>query len=156
MAGGRIPGRRLAFVVALSIAVDAGAGAPIHMPCDPGQKPVAACYSVHARLYVTNGIPVRLWPVGSKRHLGVLNLDSLHPLIHRYLGIQDGRVQSTLYGDFEVCPLTPERRGHMRFVCLRSAANLVVEQHRGDDTPRKVFRLLNTWPAGAAKRKQGQ
>jgi len=29
-------------------------------------------------------------------------------------------------GDFRVCPLKPERPGHMRPVCVASAANLTV------------------------------
>jgi len=31
-----------------------------------------------------------------------------------------------IYGDFEVCPFTPERKGAMRLVCIESASHLVV------------------------------
>ena len=32
-----------------------------------------------------------------------------------------------LYGDFEVCPFTPARRGHMQMVCVESVSKLYVE-----------------------------
>lgn len=127
---------------AIAFAHSAGA-APLEMTCEADQTPIEPCFRIHARLYTTNGIPVRLWPVGTKRHLAVRNLDSLHPLIARYLDSD-----SNLYGDFEACPLTEDRPGHMRSVCLRSAENLVVERGSGDQ--REVFRLLPTWPTGGA------
>jgi hypothetical protein len=42
--------------------------------------------------------------------------------------IWDPRVYSPLYGDFEVCPLTPEHPGAMRPVCVESAKNLFVDR----------------------------
>jgi hypothetical protein len=33
-----------------------------------------------------------------------------------------------IYGDFEVCPFTPERNGGMQFVCIESAAHVVVKR----------------------------
>lgn len=34
-----------------------------------------------------------------------------------------------LYGNFEVCPFTPERKGAMQMVCVESARNLAVKHH---------------------------
>ncbi|MFZ3212287.1 MAG: hypothetical protein WA188_12310 [Terriglobales bacterium] len=34
----------------------------------------------------------------------------------------------TIYGDFEVCPFTRERKGAMRLVCIESASNVVVKR----------------------------
>ena len=34
-----------------------------------------------------------------------------------------------LFGDFEVCPFTPEQKGHMQMVCVESAKNLVVKRY---------------------------
>ncbi|MGA1981026.1 MAG: hypothetical protein ABSG84_01025 [Acidobacteriaceae bacterium] len=31
-----------------------------------------------------------------------------------------------IYGDFEVCPFTQERKGAMQMVCIESAAHLVM------------------------------
>ncbi len=33
-----------------------------------------------------------------------------------------------IFGDFEVCPFTPERKGHMRMVCVQSATKLVIKR----------------------------
>jgi hypothetical protein len=33
----------------------------------------------------------------------------------------------SIYGDFEVCPFTPERKGHLQLVCIESATHLVVK-----------------------------
>ncbi len=36
-----------------------------------------------------------------------------------------GREQ--VFGDFEVCPFTPKRAGHLQMVCVQSAKKLVVK-----------------------------
>jgi len=33
-----------------------------------------------------------------------------------------------LFGDFEVCPFTPEKQDHMQMVCVQSATHLVVKK----------------------------
>jgi hypothetical protein len=33
-----------------------------------------------------------------------------------------------IFGDFEVCPFTPEQSGHMQMVCVQSVKNLVVKR----------------------------
>jgi hypothetical protein len=35
--------------------------------------------------------------------------------------------QNHVFGDFEVCPLEPEREGAMQAACIESAKNLVVK-----------------------------
>ena len=70
-----------------------------------------------------------LWPVGTKRMLGVTagpRLDDADDPIYP----QDlKRLSATeaVYGDFEVCPFTPERKGEMQLVCIESANHLVVK-----------------------------
>jgi hypothetical protein len=34
-----------------------------------------------------------------------------------------------IYGDFEVCPFTPERKGEMQLVCIESASHVVVKHY---------------------------
>lgn len=34
-----------------------------------------------------------------------------------------------IYGDFTVCPFTPERKGATQMVCIESATHLVVAKH---------------------------
>jgi hypothetical protein len=35
-----------------------------------------------------------------------------------------------VYGEFEVCPFTPERKGEMQMVCVESASNLSVKRYK--------------------------
>jgi hypothetical protein len=35
-----------------------------------------------------------------------------------------------IFGDFELCPLEPERKGEMQAVCIESAKNIFVEWFR--------------------------
>jgi len=104
----------LGIAFGLSAAGTAQAGS-----CARDQALVGACFTVHGRLSHWNGAPsARIWPIGSKRMLGVHN-DVLPPHI-------DARLQSfdtELYGNFEVCPYTPEVPGKMQFVCVESVKN---------------------------------
>ena len=33
-----------------------------------------------------------------------------------------------IFGDFDVCPFTPERKGQMQMVCVQSAIKLVIKR----------------------------
>ncbi len=85
-------------------------------PCKTDPDIIAACFSVHGRLSAWNGGPtMRIWHVGTTRILGVDD-DSQMPIILQEKmnwGIE-------AWGDFEVCPLTPERPGWMQMVCIES------------------------------------
>jgi hypothetical protein len=104
-----------------------------------GQKPkckgnsglVGACYSVHARATFGNGTPaLRLWPIGTKRMLGVtagpIADDADDPICPDNMSKFTTDV-TAIYGDFEICPFTPERKGEMQMVCVESASHLVVK-----------------------------
>jgi hypothetical protein len=99
--------------------------------CKGNPKVVDACYSVHGRL--TRGadtVILRLWPVGTKRILGVTagpELDDANDAIWpQNLKFEHG--DEDIYGDFEVCPFTPERKGEMQLVCIESASHVVVKR----------------------------
>jgi hypothetical protein len=99
--------------------------------CKGNPKVVDACYSVHGRL--TRGadtVILRLWPVGTKRILGVTagpELDDANdPIWPQNLKFEHG--DEDIYGDFEVCPFTPERKGEMQLVCVESASHVVVKR----------------------------
>ena len=51
---------------------------------------------------------------------------------------------SYIYGDFDICPMEPDKPGHLRRVCVAGMEKLVVQNLRGSRPP---FRLLSTWPA---------
>ena len=99
--------------------------------CKGNPKVVGACYSVHGRL--TRGadtVVLRLWPVGTKRMMGVTagpKLDDADDAIWpQNLKFDHG--DEDIYGDFEVCPFTPERKGEMQLVCIESASHVVVKR----------------------------
>jgi len=124
--------------------VDASAGAT-QKPIDPKAgcrrhpEVVDKCRTLHGRLFVSNGTPgVRIWPVGTRRILGVLpSEDEIVPeVLKRHLYFD-----TSIYGDFEVCPFTREKPDEMQFVCVESAADLVVERFvEGKDAP-IIFRI---------------
>jgi hypothetical protein len=52
--------------------------------------------------------------------------DAGDPIAPSNLSFKHG--DEDIYGDFEVCPFTPERKGVMWFVCIESASKLVVKR----------------------------
>lgn len=96
------------------------------------------CYWAHGRMSSGNGTPsTRIWPVGTHRKLGVVNFE--HPIADdAYVPeIPDNALKLltpgndfTVWGDFYVCPVAPERAGWMRFVVVRKARNLVAGRAR--------------------------
>lgn len=110
-------------------------------------RPIEECVTQHGRLSSQNGRALLIWLVGTSR---VVNPDNdpeeLPPLVRRYLDMASPDY-SYIYGDFGICPLEPDRPGHMRAVCVISAEKLVVQNLR---RPRPPFRLLSTWPASGA------
>ncbi|MFO1061337.1 MAG: hypothetical protein U1E53_30765 [Dongiaceae bacterium] len=138
MAPGRAPpallaglaGPLIALVIAPFIALPAAADGP--GPCRGSPALAGACFAVHGRLAVHNGSPAfRLHPAGSKRILGIVTPagapleepQDVPPEI-RALFWRDAD-PAPVEGDFEVCPLTPERPGRMRMVCIVAGRNLV-------------------------------
>lgn len=86
-------------------------------------------YEVHGRLSVYNGTPsFRIWIVGTKRILGVMEDDDLDVAMPKELldilaeDINDRQV----FADFKVTPCTTYERGVMQFVRIESARNVVV------------------------------
>lgn len=90
------------------------------------------CSWMRGRLELTNGTPsVRIWPHGTHRVLGVVNLstphsdvgelDTLPANVLRLIGDNDF---ATVWGKFYVCPVAPERAGCMRFVVVKRATSL--------------------------------
>ena len=100
--------------------------------CKGNPKVVSACYSVHGRLQLgANTVRLYLWPVGTKRMLGVTagpRLDDADdPIWPRNLDLSQD--VEAIYADFEVCPFTPERKGEMQLVCIESASHVAVKRY---------------------------
>jgi hypothetical protein len=120
--------RPFVVLAALVMAIPAFA-APVK--CKGNPKVVSACYSVHGRLNLgADTVRLWLWPVRSKRLLGVTagpTLDDADdPIRPRTLKFNSG--DEAIYGDFEVCPFTLERKGEMQMVCIESASHLVARR----------------------------
>ena len=96
----------------------------------------ATCYWTHGRLSAYNGTPsYRLWKIGTHRLLGIYSgpdaekrnpLDSEDPEFPANVKRAFKSASTQIFGDFEVCPLEPERPGWMQSACIESAKNLVV------------------------------
>lgn len=100
--------------------------------CKGNPKIVAACFSIHARANLgADTVPIYLWPVGTKRRLGVTGGptldDAVEPIYPKNLRFPSN--SADVFGDFEVCPFTPRKEGHLQLVCVESATHLVVVQH---------------------------
>lgn len=74
---------------------------------------------------------MRIWPIGSKRLLGISdgrfllpNYENIPPDIVAQLVTAD----SVMFADFMVCPFTQDVLGVMRLVCLDAAKNILVKK----------------------------
>lgn len=94
--------------------------------CKENPELVGECFTVHGRVTAANGAPyLRLWIVGTNRMLGVsLEGEGVPDCALEHIKID----RSQVYGDFLLCPFTEDRPGWMRYACIESASNLVVER----------------------------
>ena len=108
-------------------------------------QPIEPCFKHHGRLSSQNGIALRVWLIGTTRLVALDNdVDDLPAIVRRYLEITSPD-HSYIFGDFDICPVEPDRPGHVRRVCVGGGEKLVVQPLHGS---RPAFRLLSTWPAG--------
>ncbi len=119
---------RAAIVAGLLLAASTSALAEEPAPsCKGAAAVVDACFSVHGRLGVYNGIPIRIWIVGTHRMLGVRDAMgggvTVRPEIQTLLSRGEPG-ETVVYGDYEVCPLSKPHPGWMQFACIESAAHL--------------------------------
>jgi hypothetical protein len=79
-----------------------------------------------------------LWKIGTKRILGIYSgpsvdrygLDNENPELPYNLSRKWDPLKGRAFGDFEVCPLEPEKPDTMQAVCIESAKNIVTEKSR--------------------------
>ena len=93
------------------------------------------CFNVHGRLSVYNGTPsIRLWPLGSKRLLGVLDPNDVSSAPGPTVLPDDIKLKldwnKDVFGDFLVCPLSKGQPGRMQTICLESGKHLTVREHK--------------------------
>lgn len=135
----RIPRPAVAATLLCLLMNVAGTASP-----QTGAKPEFPCFKGHGRLvsYSSGSPSLRIWLIGTKRVVG-LEDSTIPSVIEPYLSATSPEY-SFIYGDFELCPVEPDKPGHMRRVRMVRAENLVVENAQG--LPRPPFRLLSTWP----------
>jgi hypothetical protein len=102
--------------------------------CKENPKIAGQCFQVHGRAFASDGTPnLRIWRAGTNRILGVTASttadDAEDPIASDNLLRALGADQHFVFGDFEVCPFTPEREGHMQMVCVERAENLVIKPY---------------------------
>ena len=110
----------------LALMLPPGAIAGDYVPCVDSQSIVGACWNVRGRVSVHNGNPsVRIWPVGSKRLLGVRDAEPplLPPALRRQLSWD-----VDVFADLKVCPITEARQGRMQIVCIAGAESTVTRK----------------------------
>jgi len=123
------------------------------IPCKTYEN-ASMCYWTHGRLSLYNGNPGwRLWKIGTKRILGIYSgpsrfpprttRDSENPEFppvleqvydkeyKRKVAAKDPDAEwpPSIYGDFEVCPLTRERKGQMQDACIESVKVTALENY---------------------------
>ena len=102
--------------------------------CKNNADLVGQCFRLHGRAFFSNGTPdLRIWQVGTNRILGVTGHpqadDADTPIVPPNLLNALAGFDHFLFGDFEVCPLTPKQQGHMQMVCVERAEHLAIKPY---------------------------
>ena len=123
----------LAFLIAYSAI--AASRFPEAASCRTRPDVVGRCFTVHGRLSVYNGTPsIRLWPLGSKRLLGILDPNDVSSAPGPTVLPEEIKNKldwnKDVFGDFFVCPLSRKQPGRMQTICLDSGNHLTVREHK--------------------------
>jgi hypothetical protein len=126
-----------AVVVSLALFA-AGEGAAETPSCKVSPIVTQPCFTVRARLFfAADTPPTRLWPVGTRRLLGVGGLEgdseTERPLpknVRSFMTRTKDDDLRPLMGTFRVCPLERSRPGWMLHVCIQSADHLALDVSR--------------------------
>jgi hypothetical protein len=123
------------FIVAALAAAGAHPRSRPRPICKGNPELVGSCFRVRGRAFISNGTPVdRIWVVGTNRILGITGgktaddaIDAIAPdnLLRALHANSQNPNGDFVFGDFEVCPFTPERKGAMQMVCVETAQHLV-------------------------------
>lgn len=124
------------------------------IPCKTPEN-ASSCYWTRGRLsFYSNFPPLRIWKIGTDRILAVYSGPSKFPVpnahqlslpdlpgnlahIYEVRGnweepepLLDSSVywSKSIFADFELCPLAPERKRKMQPVCVEQANNIFVEK----------------------------
>jgi len=123
------------LVLLIACSAIAGSRLPEAASCRTRPDIVGRCFNVHGRLSVYNGTPsIRLWPLGSKRLLGVLDPNDVSSAPGPTVLPDEIKLKldwnKDVFGDFFVCPLSRKQPGRMQTICLESGKHLIVREHK--------------------------
>lgn len=120
----------LVCFVAATFALWSGtAAAEQNYDCQTDSHVVDQCFSVHGRLTREANSRLTLWPVGTKRLLGVQYPGDMPEVGGQLLRLPAPLQQlieqnMAVTGDFLVCPFTHQKPGTKQYVCIAEASNL--------------------------------
>ena len=118
----------IVLVLLLAGAPAQDAGEPGTVTCKNDPQVVGECFPVHGRLSFWNGTPsLRLWNIRTNRILGVRTETAPENVMSLW---GPDRFEKDIFGDFEVCPFTKEKPGHMQMVCIESASHLTAKARK--------------------------
>jgi len=132
---------KLVVILATVAPLIIGGGTAIgdqRLPCKGSPNIMGECFTVHGRVGAYNGIPMRMWVVGTHRMLNVVEATELNDDENSAIPASVGTLMAlgrpqeiVVFGDYEVCPLEKDQPGRMRAVCIESASNLVAAKWNG-------------------------
>ncbi|WP_445145058.1 hypothetical protein [Dyella sp. Tek66A03] len=109
----------------ICLALALGSVASAALACEEAPVSGGKCFTLRGRVSLYNGTPsMRIWPIGSKRLLGVV------PAEHEDAPANIKGVVAfdrSAVADLEVCPVAKAKQGEMQMVCIRSARDVKVQ-----------------------------
>jgi hypothetical protein len=100
--------------------------------CSSDKRVIAACYDLHGQLRIHANMRLYLWATGAKRLFAVSyrpdapEADPPLPSNIAKLIYSDRNI----FGDFNICPLTPQEQGKMQIICINSASHVTTHNRK--------------------------
>jgi hypothetical protein len=104
--------------------------------CANSPKRIGGCFTVHGRMTSCTSVPsVRIWMMGTHRVLGIEDANG-DPAGEKLLPekllqpmLTGTPCTKAAFGDFTVCPLTPQQPGVMQRACVVSAKKILINEN---------------------------
>jgi hypothetical protein len=125
-----------ALLIAVALIAPMTVRAAPKTACQHSRNLVGKCFRIRGRLLAYNGTPTfRIWPVGTHRLLGVNgsgptaadadDQPDLGLLLKDVTPSRGDWFETSVYGDYLVCPFTRSRPGWMQYVCIARASHVI-------------------------------
>jgi len=127
----------LAYSAVVAQALPQQSPAKRKVPCKTPEN-ATTCYWTRGRLSIYDGRPpLRLWKIGTTRILAIYSgpsikrgdeKDMMNPELPGNVRTIFKSSQDRIFGEFEVCPISPDKPGEMQAACIESAKGLFVQR----------------------------